>query len=124
VIVSRRVPLGDGLVFDGRLEHHAFVKLRHHVTLDFLPRRLMLGNWKSALFRQHLESLFEFGIVDQNIGLTTVEIDADLVIGLQHSQTTTRRSFGDALRIDGDPLVPDWRPSPIQGKAKMPRLMR
>ena len=30
---------------------------------------------------------------------------------------------GEALRIDGDPDVPDWRPSPMQGSDVMPRLI-
>ena len=30
---------------------------------------------------------------------------------------------GEALRIEGEPDVPDWRPSPMQGRAWMPRLM-
>ena len=29
---------------------------------------------------------------------------------------------GEALRIDGEPDVPDWRPSPMQGSEVMPRL--
>ena len=31
---------------------------------------------------------------------------------------------GEALRIDGEPDVPDWRPSPMQGSEWMPFLMR
>src|SRR6266700_1356857 len=31
---------------------------------------------------------------------------------------------GVALRIDGEPDVPDWRPSPMQGREWMPRLIR
>ena len=31
---------------------------------------------------------------------------------------------GEALRMDGEPDVPDWRPSPMQGSAVMPRLIR
>ena len=30
---------------------------------------------------------------------------------------------GDALRIDGEPEVPDWRPSPMQGRESMPFLI-
>jgi hypothetical protein len=30
---------------------------------------------------------------------------------------------GEALRIDGVPDVPDWRPSPMQGRERTPRLM-
>ncbi len=30
---------------------------------------------------------------------------------------------GDALRIDGDPEVPDWRPSPMHGSSLMPSTM-
>ena len=30
---------------------------------------------------------------------------------------------GNALRIDGEPDVPDWRPSPIQGSESMPLLI-
>ena len=30
---------------------------------------------------------------------------------------------GDALRIDGEPDVPDWRPSPMQGSSVTPALM-
>ena len=31
---------------------------------------------------------------------------------------------GEAFRIDGEPDVPDWRPSPMQASAWMPFLMR
>ena len=31
---------------------------------------------------------------------------------------------GEALRIEGEPEVPDWRPSPMQGSAVTPFLMR
>lgn len=31
---------------------------------------------------------------------------------------------GEALRIDGEPEVPDWRPSPMQASEWMPFLMR
>src|SRR5215469_15497821 len=30
---------------------------------------------------------------------------------------------GEALRIDGEPDVPDCRPSPMQGSERMPRLI-
>src|SRR3989442_7350650 len=30
---------------------------------------------------------------------------------------------GEALRIDGEPDVPDWRPSPMHGSDVMPCLM-
>ena len=29
---------------------------------------------------------------------------------------------GEALRIEGEPEVPDWRPSPMQGSEWMPLL--
>ena len=31
---------------------------------------------------------------------------------------------GEALRIEGEPDVPDWRPSPMQASEVMPRLIR
>ena len=31
---------------------------------------------------------------------------------------------GEALRIEGEPEVPDWRPSPMQGSAWTPFLIR
>ena len=30
---------------------------------------------------------------------------------------------GVAFRIEGEPEVPDWRPSPMQGRDRMPRLI-
>ena len=30
---------------------------------------------------------------------------------------------GDAFKIDGEPEVPDWRPSPMQGSSVMPCLI-
>ena len=30
---------------------------------------------------------------------------------------------GDALRMDGEAEVPDWRPSPMQGSEVTPRLI-
>ena len=29
---------------------------------------------------------------------------------------------GEAFRIEGEPEVPDWRPSPMQGSSVMPRF--
>ena len=31
---------------------------------------------------------------------------------------------GEALRIEGEPEVPDWRPSPMQGRARTPCSIR
>ena len=31
---------------------------------------------------------------------------------------------GEALRIEGEAEVPDWRPSPIQASVVIPRLIR
>ena len=31
---------------------------------------------------------------------------------------------GEAFRIEGEPEVPDWRPSPMQASSETPFLMR
>jgi hypothetical protein len=43
--VARHRALGDALVFDCGLEHHAIGELIDQVALDPLPRGLALRNW-------------------------------------------------------------------------------
>jgi hypothetical protein len=47
-----------------------------------------------------------------------------LVAGLEQRQPPPVAASGDAFRIDGEPEVPDWRPSPMQGSAVTPFLIR
>src|SRR3569623_1268980 len=41
MIVARHELLGDALIFDRRLEHHAVGELVDHAALNLLPRRLV-----------------------------------------------------------------------------------
>jgi len=46
---------------------------------------------------------------------------AYLSAGLEDCSPPSAAASGDAFRLQkGSPEVPDWRPSPMQGRARMP----
>src|SRR5690606_12637618 len=75
--------LGDALIFDGGLQHHALVELLDQIALYFLPRRLARRIPIATRLRQRGAALGKLGRRSKNIGLAPVEIDAHAVAGLQ-----------------------------------------
>ena len=60
----------------------------------------------------------------QHIGGSFAQVDTDSITGPQQCRFLDAAASGDALRIDGDPEVPDCRPSPMQGSAVIPCLIK
>src|SRR5262245_57345068 len=85
--------LRDALVFDRRLEHHAFGELIDEVALDFLPRRLAVRIGVAAAFVQRRAPLGEFRGRDQDIGCALVQIDAHAVAGLEQREAAAGGGF-------------------------------
>ena len=85
----------------------------------------LLGILVAAGLRQRLAALRQLLVADQDVGGALVEVDAHHVAGLEQREAAARvAASGDALRIDGEPEVPDWRPSPMQGSDVMPFFRR
>jgi hypothetical protein len=65
----------------------------------------------------------KFALRDQDVRRTLVEVDAHAIAGLQSASPPPAAASGEALRIDGEPDVPDCRPSPMHGNDVMPLLI-
>src|SRR3954469_24473976 len=80
VVVTRHAArLRDLLIFHRRAQHHAVGQLVHHAALDFLPRRLALGETIAALLLQLRLAFGELRLRDQDIRGTFVQIDPNTV---------------------------------------------
>ena len=107
---SRR--LGEALVADRRLEHHALVELGDHFALDLLPRRLALGIGVAVLL-QRGAARRQLLVGNEDVGAALVEVDADAVAGAQQRQPAARRRLGRSVedrrraRRAGLPAVAD-----------------
>ena len=109
MVVARDAILSDALIFHRRFKHHALGQLVDHGALDFLPRRLACRILVAAL-EQCRPPPRQLRFRDQDVGSALAKIYANAI-------------SGEALRIDGEPDVPDCRPSPMQGRAVMPFLI-
>jgi hypothetical protein len=107
---------------DRRLEHHAFGQLVDHAAW-MSCQGVWLADSDSRPFLSRRGLAPTLGLGDQNIGGALAQIDAHAVAGLEQREPAAGRASGDALRIEGEPDVPDWRPSPMQGSDVMPFLM-
>src|SRR5262249_47313168 len=112
------------MIFDRRLENHAVGELINHAALDLLPRRLARRIFVALLLLQRGAALRELGVRDQHVGAALVEVDAHAVAVLSNASPPPAAASGEALMIDGEAEVPDWRPSPMQGSEVMPRLIK
>src|SRR5580704_4708079 len=79
VVPRRTCRLGEALIGDRGLQHHALVELRHHLALDLLPGRLALRIVVAAMLGERGAPLGEFGIGDKNIRRPLLEIDSHAV---------------------------------------------
>jgi hypothetical protein len=91
--VARHRALGDALVFDCGLEHHAIGELIDRVALDPLPRGLALRELVAALLVQLRAPPREFYPGNQHFGRSLVEIDAHSVTDLEQRQSSAYRRF-------------------------------
>ena len=85
--------LGDPLIFDRWLEHHAAVELVNHRTLDFLPRGLVGGEGEAALFHQGSVALGQLLVRNQDIGCPFFQVNTHFVAGLQNGQSAIGGCF-------------------------------
>ena len=124
VIVSRHALLRDPMIFDRRFEHHAVGELVDHAALDLLPRRLA---------RRVAVAAAAFPAPRGAARVRRRESECSPVPLLRSMRTRSpvlssaspppAAASGEALRIDGEPDVPDCRPSPMQGSEVMPCLI-
>ena len=124
VIVPRHVLLRHALIFHRRLEHHAVGELVDHAALDLLPRRLAARDTCSrrrfsSAARRFASSAFEIRMSAVPL-LRSMRTRSPV---LSSASPPPAAASGEALRIDGEPEVPDCRPSPMQGSEVMPRLI-
>src|SRR5436305_3711345 len=86
VIIPRHAHrLGDTLVLHRGFQHHAFVKLRDHRALDFLPRRLAPWISIAAMLLQIGAALRDFGISDEDVRGTLLQVYAHAITRSQKS---------------------------------------
>lgn len=116
--------LRNPLIFDSRLKNGAGFHLSDDTALDFLPRRLMLRIVIAAIGSQRRPARRKLFIGNQNVCRAAAKIDANPVAGLRSASPPPAAASGEALRMDGLPDVPDWRPSPIQASEEMPFFRR
>lgn len=125
MVISRKpARMRDILIFDRVFQHGPGFHLADDSTLDFLPRRLAFRIFITANRFQRLAAFGQFLIGNQDIRRPAAKIDAHAVAGLENGKPPPAAASGEALRIDGEPDVPDWRPSPIQGSDVMPFFKR
>src|SRR5215469_3268932 len=86
VVARYALGLGDLLVFDGWLQHHAVAQLVDQPALDLLPRRLMGGKSVAAMPAEGGATRIQLLLGDQDVGAAPVEIDAHRVTRLEHSE--------------------------------------
>src|ERR1700754_538242 len=106
VIVPRHADAaGDVLVAGGELHAGAGGLLADGGAIEFLPRRLVGRVGKTALGLQLGMPLLQLLVGDQNVGAALVEVDADLVAGLENCEPAIgggfRRSVEDRRRARG-----------------------
>src|SRR5271154_3799335 len=93
--------LRQALVMDCGFEHHALVKLGHHLALDLLPRRLALRILVAPVLSERGPAFVELSVRDQDISRALPEIDAYPVARLEERQTASRRGLGGGVEDRG-----------------------
>src|SRR3569832_2571817 len=93
MIVARHELLGDALIFDRRLEHHAVGELVDHAALNLLPRRLVRRIGEAAALLQVGAALIELRVAQQNVGAAFLQINARAVAALEEREAAARRRF-------------------------------
>jgi hypothetical protein len=107
MVIARNPERGvDLLILHRRLEHHPFGQLSDDAALNFLPRCLTHQVLVAASCLKTGAADTELLVGHQNVGRAFLQVDAQ------------------ALRIAGEPEVPDGRPSPMQASAVMPFFSR
>ena len=123
MIVARHAHgLRQALVLNRRLQHHAFVELRHHLALDLLPWRLALGKGKPPFWARVARRSFSSASEIKMLAVPFLRSMRTWSPVLISANPPPAAASGEALRIEGEPEVPDCRPSPTQGSACTPFL--
>src|SRR5947209_1885684 len=96
---------GDVVVAGGEFEAGAGGLLADIAAVQFLPGRLVLRIGEAAHRLQVRKAPLQLLLRDQDVGVALVEIDADAVAGLQHSEPAIgggfRRRIEDRRRAGG-----------------------
>lgn len=93
MVVTRNI-LADVPVFDGEFEHGAIAELTDVSALQFLPGSLADGDGNF----EHGAAGGDLFVSDQNIDAAGVEIDANLVAGLEDRQVAADGGFGAGVQ--------------------------
>src|SRR5262245_36558093 len=105
VVARDTLGLGDPLVLDRRLEHHALGELVDEPALDLLPGRLMARELVAAVALQRGAAPVVLLLGNEDVGGALVEVDAHAVAGPQDRQPAAgrrlRRGVEDRRRARG-----------------------
>src|SRR5262245_23190190 len=125
---SMRMPwcaeaIDDVVVAGRKLEAGAGRLLSHGRAVELLPWRVVLGIPIAALGLQPLAAFGEFCVGDQDVRPALPRsIRTRSPVSTRASPPPAAAS-GEALRTEGEPEVPDCRPSPMHGSDVIPRLI-
>ncbi len=106
----------DLLVLLGWLQHHTFSELTDNHSQNFLPRCLAFRERITSSIVKGIAAGGRLAVIDQNVCLTRAEVDAHLIAVCSSASPPPAAASGGTFNIEGDPEVPDCRPSPIQGQ--------
>src|SRR5262249_58212331 len=91
VVVARHaLALGNLLIFDGGLQHHAVREIIDHPALDLLPWRLVRRILIAAMALQVGAAPVVFLLADQDVGAALGEIDAHAISGPEDGKPPAR----------------------------------
>src|SRR5689334_9603671 len=94
VVVARHaLALGNLLVFDGGLQHHAVREIIDQPALDLLPWRLVRWILIAAMALQVGAALVVFLLAYQDVGAALGEIDAYAISGPEDGKPAARRGL-------------------------------
>ncbi len=121
IVAGNTLGARDALILRGRFENRARVHLTDHAALHFLPRRLAGRIGIAAGRLERLAALLHFRFGQQHIhfALSQDRREPDLR-SCRIASPPPMAASGDAFKIEGEPEVPDWRPSPMHGSTVRP----
>ncbi len=78
----------------------------------------------AAIALQIRPTSFDLVLGHEDVGGSLAQVDADRSPERSSARPPPMAASGEALRMEGEPDVPDWRPSPMQGSEWMPLFSR
>src|SRR5664279_3304026 len=88
---------GDVVIARGEFQAGAGGLLSHGVAVELLPRGLVGGVGEATLGLQFGMPPRHFVVGDQDVGAALVEVDADLVAGLEDGEAAIGGGFGRSV---------------------------